>query len=93
MEQVNFWDHTAFDNAGCLLWSGSTTTGGYGQYRYRGRLWLAHRLAWTLCRTAIPAGMIVRHLCNRPACVLPAHLALGTQVENAAGHDVREVQS
>jgi hypothetical protein len=29
-------------------------------------------------------GMIVRHLCNTPACVRPDHSAIGTRAENAA---------
>lgn len=34
----------------------------------------AHRLAWELYRGPIPAGLVLDHLCRRPACFNPDHL-------------------
>lgn len=68
----------------CIIWRGSTTTGGYGQARRYGKLWLVHRLAWFHKYGEIPPEKVIRHLCHTPACYNVEHLALGTQVENAA---------
>lgn len=72
----------ANDNAACQEWQGARTAGGYGVVRMRGRLWYAHRLAWTLGSGAIPHGLDVLHKCDNPPCITPAHLFLGTARDN-----------
>jgi hypothetical protein len=67
----------------CWLWIGPV----YGNNHYgcassRGRTMPAHRLAWTIARGPIPAGMKVLHRCDVPLCVRPDHLFLGTQADN-----------
>jgi len=42
----------------------------------------AHRVAWVLVNGRIPRGRKVLHLCDRPKCVEPKHLFLGTQADN-----------
>jgi len=67
---------------GCLLWTGATTRGGYGNINHGGRYWRAPRLVETLTRGPIDPGQVVLHSCDRPACVEPSHLSRGTPGDN-----------
>ena len=64
----------------------------YGRVKWRGRMWLAHRVAWILAHGPIPLGeghhgTCVLHRCDTPLCCNPAHLFLGTQIENIRDRD------
>lgn len=76
---------------GCHNWTGSKGNKGYGQFKERlfpgsGGTKLKHvkayRASYELHRGPIPEGMLIRHLCNNPACINPEHLALGTNQDN-----------
>lgn len=66
----------------CWEWAGSRVSTNYGQVKYNGRPWRAHRLIWTFVFGEIPAGMHICHHCDNPPCCNPFHLFLGTPGDN-----------
>lgn len=76
--------HSRQAESGCIEWTGSKNEDGYGSVGYRGAVWLAHRLVWTLRMGDIPAGMCVLHRCDNPCCININHLWLGTHSDNMA---------
>lgn len=71
-------------NSGCWLWTGAATKHGYPLIRADGRNRHAHRMMASLIYGAIPAELVVRHLCNNTFCVNPDHLRVGTHADNVA---------
>lgn len=67
----------------CWDWMGPCDSGGYGAFRYKGKQEVASRFSWQIHFGKIPEGLWVCHRCDRPVCVSPHHLFLGTPRENA----------
>lgn len=73
----------------CLMWQGSKSEKGYGIVTVSGRRVKAHRLALQLSGVRVQSSDVVRHTCDRPGCINPAHLLVGTHSENIRDRDER----
>ncbi len=76
-----FWERVEKTDT-CWLWLGKLNDAGYGRVTWNGRVTRAHRVSWILFHGEIPEGLIVLHACDTRRCVNPAHLSLGTQMDN-----------
>lgn len=93
--EQHIFDRVTVSTSGCWEWKlhVNTNRGGYGQVRYRGSMWSAHRLAYTIFKGAIGSGLVVDHLCSNRPCCNPDHLELVTQSENNRRNSIRGTAS
>ena len=78
-----FWAHTDKQSNGCVYWTGSRDSNGYGTLKWRDRYDRAHRVAFELSRCKRPSrGLYICHRCDVPYCVNPKHLFQGTALAN-----------
>lgn len=81
---------SAPDANGCWMWAGRVRSGGRGYFAVydsehpKGKHLRASRVAWEMLVGPIPEGLVVCHKCDRPLCVNPSHLFIGTQTDNLA---------
>lgn len=90
--EIRFWKYVPLtrDDTSCWLWTGYIGSWGYGRLMGKNKAVLtAHRLSYKIHKGEIPDGMVVRHTCDRPACVNPKHLILGTHAENQQDKAIR----
>jgi len=66
----------------CWNWTAGTTGRGYGAFHIKRHNFPAHRVAYALA-FGDPGRSVVRHDCDNPLCVNPAHLLTGTHGDNA----------
>lgn len=68
-----FYSHT-WQSGDCWIWTRSTGSGGYGNFRHNGRTVLAHRFSYTYMISDIPEDLVLDHQCRNIRCVNPYHL-------------------
>jgi hypothetical protein len=78
-----FWSNVE-KSAECWRWMGLKDKDGYGRHRPgTGTAYMkAHRFSWLIHEGEIPPKLSVLHRCDKPDCVRPDHLFLGTHQDN-----------
>lgn len=66
----------------CWGWLGRKSRDGYGLYCIKRKYYKAHRLAWSNAGHDLPAGKVLMHSCDNPACCNILHLSIGTHSDN-----------
>jgi len=83
-----------YTEAGCHeVISHSLSSYRYVQLERDGRRYQLHREIYEQHHGPIPPGMVVRHICDNPACINPGHLRIGTQADNVADMHARRRQA
>lgn len=73
--------YKSIQNSPCWLFAGCEDR--YPEITFNGKRYLAHRVAYEASiNELIRPNLVVRHKCDRPRCVNPAHLESGTALDN-----------
>lgn len=87
--KARLFNRARLAESGCWIWVGSKDASGYGLMSVNGKTARAHRISCGAFNGQVPDGMVVRHSCDNPSCINPAHLGVGTQQQNVADREAR----
>lgn len=89
LQRARIFNKCRMSETGCWIWMGPQNGRGYGVFYTGNKERNAHRCSYEVFKGEIPEGLHVRHRCDTPLCVNPAHLILGTAKDNAEDRQTR----
>jgi hypothetical protein len=81
------------ESNGCWTFIGPKSRGGYGLFKFNGRLWRAHRFSAEYLGGMCVANLNVCHQCDNTSCVNPDHLWTGTHLDNMLDRNNKKRQA
>ena len=69
-------------STGCWDWLAYVNSDGYGMFKHKGMMTLAHKASYELLAQAVPDNFELDHICHNRKCVNPDHLRVVTHTEN-----------
>ena len=69
-------------SSGCIEWTGTIGSHGYGVINIGGDVFCVHRLSYVLSNGEPPEDDFVLHKCGNRKCINTIHLYSGSQVDN-----------